>query len=118
MSSIDQQQEVIPPEKQRRDRARRNVVERFPDDAVVSIKEFAALLGIHHLTLRRMISAGKGPPTVRINERHFGIILRQGRAWIEGRTVKPKISTVEFPLPKLVRHLTPMEGQAREWPAL
>ena len=83
--------EEIRKRRERAESARRHVEERFGDDVVVTIREFAALLGINHITLRKMIWAGEGPPVVKINERHLGIIMRAGRAWIEGRTVEPKM---------------------------
>jgi predicted DNA-binding transcriptional regulator AlpA len=69
-------------------RAHGNTSMRFCDDAVLTIEQFAALLGIHVLTLRRMIKNKKGPPLVRVNERHYGIVMRAGRKWIQSRAVE------------------------------
>jgi hypothetical protein len=90
MSEQQSEQQQDYPERQRRKEERRLVEARFPDDAVLTIKEYAALINIHHLTLRKMISSGEGPPVVRINQRHFGIVMRAGRVWLESRTVKQK----------------------------
>jgi hypothetical protein len=108
MSSVDQEQE-LPRSRRRKDHseqerlrldeeirkrgeraesARQHVEERFCDDAVLTIEQFAALLGIHVLTLRRMIKNKKGPPLVRVNERHYGIVMRPGRKWIQSRAVE------------------------------
>ena len=53
------------------------------DDRIVSLDETAQAAGISLCTLRRRISDGSGPRTVRLSERRVGVRVRVLKAWID-----------------------------------
>jgi predicted DNA-binding transcriptional regulator AlpA len=58
-----------------------------PDERVVTEREAAAACGIHISTLRRAVSAGKGPAVVRLSDRRIGYRIRDLRAWLDAKVV-------------------------------
>jgi predicted DNA-binding transcriptional regulator AlpA len=53
------------------------------DDRVLTLSEFAAVVGFSVVTLRRRIAAGDGPIVTQLSERRIGIRVRHGRAWLD-----------------------------------
>jgi predicted DNA-binding transcriptional regulator AlpA len=55
------------------------------DLRVLSLKEFAAMMGLSLITVRRLIDAGEGPPLIRLSKRRVGVRLGDARRWQESR---------------------------------
>jgi excisionase family DNA binding protein len=58
-------------------------------DRVLTYDEAAAALGVCKMTLRRWISAGSGPPTIRLSAKKVGVRASDLRAFLDARTVMP-----------------------------
>ena len=58
-------------------------------DRVLSLKETAALLGVHRATLHQWRSEGRGPPIVQLSKRKVGVRTSDLKAYIEARVIQP-----------------------------
>ncbi|MCY1642130.1 helix-turn-helix transcriptional regulator [Methylorubrum sp. SL192] len=56
------------------------------DNRVVRFRDACAEAGVSIATMRRYLSAGRGPRLVRLSERVHGFRRRDLNAWIEDRT--------------------------------
>ena len=55
------------------------------DDRVLTLPQFAKLVGISPVTLRRRIAAHDGPIVTKLSERRLGIRVRHAREWLDAR---------------------------------
>ena len=57
------------------------------DDAMLSSKQVAELMGVSLVTLSRWRSEGKGPPYMRLSATKAAYPVKAYRAWVEAQTV-------------------------------
>jgi len=55
------------------------------DDRVLTLSEFAKIVGISLVTLRRRIAAHEGPIVTKLSDRRLGIRVRHAREWLDAR---------------------------------
>jgi predicted DNA-binding transcriptional regulator AlpA len=55
------------------------------DLRVLSLKDFAAMMGLSLITVKRLIAAGEGPPLIQLSKRRVGVRLGDARRWQESR---------------------------------
>ena len=59
----------------------------MPDDALMSAKQLAPLMGVSLITLSRRRSEEKGPPFVRLSACRVTYPARAYREWIKAQTI-------------------------------
>jgi predicted DNA-binding transcriptional regulator AlpA len=51
----------------------------------ITVPQFAELVGFSHMTAKRLIRAGKGPPVVQLSTKRIGIRLVDALRWQQSR---------------------------------
>ena len=59
----------------------------MPDDALMSAKQLAPLMGVSLITLSRRRSEEKGPPFVRLSASRAAYPVGAYRAWVASQTI-------------------------------
>ena len=72
-------------EKEKAERLRLRQSFATDDDAVLTLKEWAALNSLSTRQARRIISAGSGPIITHLSQHRMGVTRRNDRAWKESR---------------------------------
>ena len=58
-------------------------------DPVLTLREAAAAIGIHRVTLTTWLREGRGPPVVRFNARKVGVRQSDLQAFIDSHVIQP-----------------------------
>jgi hypothetical protein len=72
--------------------AQKSDQERFvvDEDQVETIDEFSKSVGLHPVTVRRLIKRGEGPTITWMSARRMGVRVRHKREWLDSRTRAPE----------------------------
>jgi predicted DNA-binding transcriptional regulator AlpA len=65
----------------------------YPDDTVITIKQWCQRAGISYATAQRLIAAGDGPTITKLSTRRLGVRGRDHRAWLDSRAVRRNENT-------------------------
>jgi predicted DNA-binding transcriptional regulator AlpA len=64
----------------------RHLVDVADAEIVLSVRSWAALVGIGHSTAKKLLASGQGPKVTRLTEKRIGIRMSAHAAWLSART--------------------------------
>jgi predicted DNA-binding transcriptional regulator AlpA len=71
-------------------KSKSDLLENVPEDMrVLTLAETAAMICVSHISLKRMVAKGEGPPVVQLSRRRVGIMIGDARRWLEDQKRKP-----------------------------